>query len=63
MFAWLPAGALIYYVVTNIWMIGQQYATNYVVGPPNVRTVRPPAERRTKRVGAGKTDAAARESE
>jgi YidC/Oxa1 family membrane protein insertase len=63
MFAWLPAGALIYYVVTNIWMIGQQYATNYVVGPPNIRTVRPPAERRTKRVGGGKTDAAARASE
>jgi len=48
-FLWLPAGALIYYVVTNIWTIGQQYLTNYLIGPPNVRTVRPPAERRLKR--------------
>jgi YidC/Oxa1 family membrane protein insertase len=63
LFAWLPAGALIYYVVTNIWMIGQQYLTNYLIGPPNVRAPRPAAERRAKRVGGGKTEAAARESE
>jgi YidC/Oxa1 family membrane protein insertase len=63
MLAWLPAGALIYYVVTNIWMIGQQYLTNYLIGPPNIRTVRPPAERRLKRAGAGRTDAAARDAE
>jgi YidC/Oxa1 family membrane protein insertase len=62
MLAWLPAGALIYYVVTNLWMIGQQYLTNYLIGPPNVKAVRPPAERRMKRAGSGKTDAAARES-
>jgi YidC/Oxa1 family membrane protein insertase len=63
MLAWLPAGALIYYVVTNMWMIGQQYLTNYLIGPPNVRAAgRPAAERRVKRVGGGKTDAAARES-
>ena len=63
MLAWLPAGALIYYVVTNMWMIGQQYLTNYLIGPPNVRAAgRPAAERRVKRIGGGKTDAAARES-
>jgi YidC/Oxa1 family membrane protein insertase len=61
MLAWLPAGALLYYVVTNIWGIGQQYLTNYLIGPPNIRTVRPPAERRVKKVGNGKTEAAARE--
>jgi YidC/Oxa1 family membrane protein insertase len=59
MLAWLPAGALIYYIVTNVWTIGQQYLTNYLIGPPNVRTVRPPAERRLKRVGGGKTTEAA----
>jgi len=64
MFLWLPAGAAIYYGVTNLWIIAQQYLTNYLIGPPNVRGVgRPPAERRVKRVGGGKTDAAARESE
>ena len=48
-FLWLPAGALIYYVVTNIWTIGQQYLTNHLIGPPPVRNIRPAAERRLKR--------------
>jgi YidC/Oxa1 family membrane protein insertase len=48
-FFWLPAGALIYYVVTNIWTIGQQYLTNHLIGPPPVRNIRPAAERRLKR--------------
>jgi len=63
MLAWLPAGALIYYVVTNIWMIGQQYLTNYLIGPPTIRTVRPPAERRLKRAVGGKPEPAGREAE
>ena len=42
----------------QLWGIGQQYLTNYLIGPPNVRNVRPPAERRVKRVGGGKTEAA-----
>jgi len=48
MFLWLPAGVAIYYAVTNVWGIGQQYLTNYLIGPPKVRTIRPPAERRVK---------------
>jgi YidC/Oxa1 family membrane protein insertase len=28
--------------------IGQQYLTNYLIGPPKMRTIRPPAERRVK---------------
>jgi len=64
MFLWLPAGAAIYYGVTNLWIIAQQYLTNHLIGPPNIRPAsRPAAERRVKRVGGGKTDAAARESE
>jgi YidC/Oxa1 family membrane protein insertase len=62
MFLWLPAGVAIYYAVTNLWGIGQQYLTNYLIGPPKVRNVRPPAERRMKRAGGGKTDAAAEKS-
>jgi YidC/Oxa1 family membrane protein insertase len=54
-----PAGALIYWLVSNVWRLGQQYLTNYLIGPPNIRTIRPAAERRVKRVGGGKTDAAA----
>jgi YidC/Oxa1 family membrane protein insertase len=62
-FLWAPAGLAIYYAVSNIWGIGQQYLTNYLIGPPAVRTVRPPAERRLKRGGGGaKTEAAAKES-
>jgi YidC/Oxa1 family membrane protein insertase len=58
MFLWLPAGALVYYIVSNVLRIGQQYLTYSIIGKPNVRQPRPPAERRVKRVGAGKTDAA-----
>ena len=36
--------------------------TNYLIGPPNVRSVRPPAERRMKQVGGGKTEAAGQEN-
>ena len=61
MFLWAPAGVAVYWLMSNLWAIGQQYATNYLIGPPNIRNVRPPAERRIKRVGGGKTDAAARE--
>ena len=62
MFITLPAGALVYYTVSNLLRIGQQYLTNSIIGPPNVRAVRPPAERRVKRVGGGKTDAATNKS-
>jgi YidC/Oxa1 family membrane protein insertase len=62
MFLWAPSGVAVYWFVSNMWAIGQQYLTNYLIGPPMVRNVRPPAERRMKRAGAGKTEAAARES-
>jgi YidC/Oxa1 family membrane protein insertase len=57
-----PSGVALYWFATNLWGILQQYLTNYLIGPPNIRTVRPAAERRVKRVGAGKTEAAAREN-
>ena len=63
MFLWAPSGIALYWLMSNLWGIGQQHLTNYLIGPPNVRTMRPPAERRMKRVGGGKTDAAAREVE
>jgi YidC/Oxa1 family membrane protein insertase len=60
-FLWAPAGLAVYYFVSNIWAIGQQYLTNRIIGPPNVPKIRPAAERQMKRAGAGKTDAAARD--
>ena len=59
---WFPAGVALYWFVSNAWAIGQMYATNYLIGPPPVHNVRPAAERRVKRVGAGKSEQAARES-
>ena len=56
-----PSGTVLYWLISNLWAIGQQYLTNYMIGPPNVRTLRPAAERRLKRVGASKTEAAAAE--
>jgi YidC/Oxa1 family membrane protein insertase len=58
-FLWAPSGVVLYWFVSNIWGIGQQYLTNYLIGPPKIHHVRPPAERRVKRVGSGKTNAAA----
>src|SRR6266851_678571 len=61
LFLWYPAGVALYWFVNNIWAIGQQYLTNYMIGPPKIA---PPtsgtsaAERRMKRVGGGKTEAA-----
>jgi len=49
MFLWLPAGVAIYYAVSNLWGIGQQYLTNYMIGPPKIRHVRPPGERQLKK--------------
>jgi YidC/Oxa1 family membrane protein insertase len=49
----LPAGALLYYVAGTVIGIGQQSLTNRIIGPPIVRTPRPPAERRVKRKDGG----------
>ena len=48
MFLWAPSGLVIYWLTSNLIGIGQQMVTNRIIGPPRVRTVRPPAERRVK---------------
>jgi YidC/Oxa1 family membrane protein insertase len=58
MFLWAASGLVLYWTVSNIWGIGQQMITNRLIGPTPQRTVRPPAERRVKRVGGGRTDQA-----
>ena len=57
-FLWAPAGVAIYWFISNLWGIGQQYLTSYLIGPPKIHPARPPAERRVKKVGSGRTDAA-----
>jgi YidC/Oxa1 family membrane protein insertase len=55
-FLWAPSGLVIYWTVSNLLGIGQQYATNRIIGAPIVKQVRPPAERRLKSVGAGRSE-------
>jgi YidC/Oxa1 family membrane protein insertase len=62
MFLWVPSGLVLYWFVGNLWAIGQQYFTNWLIGPPVVAAVRSPAERRIKNAGAGRTAAAERKS-
>lgn len=58
MFLWAPSGLVIYWFVSNVWAIGQQMITNRIIGPPQVKPVRPPAERRVKSAGGGKSEQA-----
>ena len=60
-FVWAPSGLVLYWTTSNIWAIGQQVLTNRLIGPPKPHTVRPPAERRVKNVGGGRTDQALKE--
>ncbi|MGB2716785.1 MAG: membrane protein insertase YidC [Vicinamibacterales bacterium] len=58
MFIWAPSGLVLYWTVSNLWAIGQQMLTNRLIGPPQPRAVRPPAERRLKTAGGGKSTGA-----
>jgi YidC/Oxa1 family membrane protein insertase len=58
MFLWAPSGLVIYWLISNVWAIGQQYVTNRLIGPPKAVVPRPPAERRLKQAGAGRTEQA-----
>ena len=55
MFLWAPSGLVIYWFVSNLWAIGQQYFTNWMIGPPVVSVARPAAERQLKNVGSSRT--------
>jgi YidC/Oxa1 family membrane protein insertase len=61
MFLWAPSGLVIYWFVSNLWAIGQQHFTNWWIGPAPVQNVRPPAERRLKNVGGGRTSDAGKQ--
>jgi membrane protein insertase Oxa1/YidC/SpoIIIJ len=61
MFIWAPSGLVLYWTVSNLWAIGQQVLTNRLIGPAPQRSLRPPAERRIKSAGGGRSDAAAKE--
>jgi YidC/Oxa1 family membrane protein insertase len=56
-----PSGLVIYWFVSNLWMIGQQYFTNWLIGPAVLAPASPPAERRLKQAGEGRTKGASKE--
>ncbi len=60
-FLWAPSGLVLYWLVSNVWAIGQQAFTNRLIGPTAKHTIRPPAERRVKSVGGGRTGQASKE--
>jgi YidC/Oxa1 family membrane protein insertase len=41
MFLWAPSGLVIYWLVSNLFAIGQQYVTNRMLGAPPAPPVRP----------------------
>jgi len=49
-FLWAPSGLVIYWLVSNLWTIGQQYLTNRLLGGPPSKGPRSPVERRTKKL-------------
>jgi YidC/Oxa1 family membrane protein insertase len=57
-FLWAPSGLVLYWLMSNVLAIGQQYLTNRMIGAPVVKQVRPPAERRLKQAGTGRSPAA-----
>ena len=58
MFLWAPSGLVLYWLMSNLIGIGQQYATNRLIGKPVGKAPRPPAERKVKQAGAGQSDGA-----
>jgi YidC/Oxa1 family membrane protein insertase len=38
-FLWMPSGLVLYWLVSNVWTIGQQYVTNRLIGAPAKPTV------------------------
>jgi YidC/Oxa1 family membrane protein insertase len=62
MFLWAPSGLVIYWFVSNLWAISQQYFTNWMIGPAPVSVARPAAERQLKNVGASRTGGASKKT-
>jgi YidC/Oxa1 family membrane protein insertase len=56
------AGTVLYWLFGNLWAIGQQHFTNWMIGPPAVPTPRPAAERKIKNAGTGRTAGAEKHS-
>jgi YidC/Oxa1 family membrane protein insertase len=49
-FLWAPSGLVIYWLVSNLWTIGQQILTNRMLGGPPAAGTRP-SDKRPKKLG------------
>ena len=58
-FLWAPSGLVIYWFVSNLWAIGQQYFTNWMIGPAPAAAAKSGS---MKSVGAGRTRDAGKKS-
>jgi YidC/Oxa1 family membrane protein insertase len=56
-FLWAPSGLVIYWLMSNLLGIGQQYATNRISGGPPAKPPRA-QDRKVKQAGAGQTEGA-----
>ena len=45
MMSFSPSGVVLYWTVSQLWAIGQQYLTNQLIGPPALATVRRSSKR------------------
>jgi YidC/Oxa1 family membrane protein insertase len=63
-FLWAPSGLVVYWFVSNLMAIGQQYLTNHLIGPPP-RPAPAPARpgKPMKTAGSGKSKGAAKRAE
>lgn len=57
-FLWAPSGLVLYWLVSNMLGIAQQYATGRIIGMPLQKGPGGAAERRLKQAGTGQTDRA-----
>ncbi|MGE3841826.1 MAG: membrane protein insertase YidC [Vicinamibacterales bacterium] len=55
MFLWAPSGLVLYWLVSNLWAIGQQQVTNMLIGPPPAPAPRPGGSSRIKQAGSGRS--------
>ena len=51
-----PAGLVIYWFVSQTWSIGQQYFTNWLIGPPRAAVAAAKAPAGTKEIKASPKD-------
>ena len=58
-FLWAPSGLVIYWFVSNLWAIGQQYFTTWMIGPAPAVAAKGGG---TKSVGSGRTRDAEKKS-